>query len=497
MRRRAPHPPHSHATNRPLSIHSQQPRNVVDVTRAHATTRCCCHICQDIIAPPATPVRSVSCGHVFCDLCLSTWHGRMRTILYEREHSDSDTEQSPDMFDKVGGCPVCRAGASATSDEYAESNQLLPVRALMPSQAGHTTLCVGGCTHNIHLQNAAYLLQPCGHCICERCAPTDNRIAWNCTVCRTPVTGLVRNVAVHILPPNETPREEAPPPPPSPQHNDDDHDAVSSSSSSSPASTSSSASSASSSSSDEEGYYGHQDRLENQMSETPHHVSEDAPDNVSSSPTLLEPRHVPVPLQPVPSQVRHPMHRRLGAHESVFAYMCMHSTFYTNFPPIEALHTFLGHEGRLLRLYGVDRTLYAEHGHQREWGCHEVVTWNLYIDLLLRVCRTHHHIDNLLDCFDLTTALAAKSRHLLVRVQELIRMRMFLGATQAPYYRRVCALEALSWRHHTYDTDACAPWKLELPVHTDMPRPPSSSPPPPSPPPPPAPPGFPRRPPHR
>ena len=194
------------------------------------------------------------------------------------------------------------------------------------------------------------------------------------------------------------------------------------------------------------------------------------------------PRHVPVQ-----QAMSHPMHRRIGEHENAFDYMSRHSTFYTNVPPIEALHTFLRQEGSSLRLYGVDRALYAENDVTRGWGRHELVTWNLYIDLLLRVCRTHHRIENILDGFDLTAALAATSQRLFARIQAMIRMRMFLGVSRPPFYRRVCAVEPLSWRHQTYDTDACAPWKLP----SDLPCPTSpllsSPPPPPSPPTPPPP----------
>ena len=94
-----------------------------------------------------------------------------------------------DSSTPVGGCPICRRGASFTAEEHRRINHVLPMRALTRVE----TQCVGlECT--VDICQSDYLLCPCGHALCASCK--HDRPSWvheNCPTCNSFIIAVVEN----------------------------------------------------------------------------------------------------------------------------------------------------------------------------------------------------------------------------------------------------------------------------------------------------------------
>ena len=146
-----------------------------------------CSICKNQFQIEVSlPVRSQYCKHVFCKNCLKNWHNRVRESL---PHSDEifDPERlSISDEDGIGGCPICRCGASCTQEKYeARNGTLMHCRQISKIETG----CVGQCGQ--HLSPNVHLLFPCGHVACNSCDGSRDLVGKDCPTCGVTVQKLI------------------------------------------------------------------------------------------------------------------------------------------------------------------------------------------------------------------------------------------------------------------------------------------------------------------
>ena len=395
------------------------------------TTELTCPICKnDLDSSRSMPVRAQGCAHIFCRECLTTWHARAIRTLLLRDYDDYETAS-------IGGCPICRSGASFTADEHRRCNSIIPVRALTRIE----TRCVGsGCA--VDIRNSEYMLCPCGHALCLRCRGNFTWVNENCPTCNAPILGVVENQAITASADVAATAAAA-------------ADAAAASADAASADAASAAADAAADADADADAGADADAAEYRAHASSASAAADAAEyrayaSRASAEISASTRHY------------HGDHAlpTFSNYNDLMQFMQNCSMRYALMSSADALRLFLQHEGDELRLYGAmdrDDERSPFHSNVKLWNVQERAVWNLLLDILVRIALYHRDLQ-ILYIFDMPTQLRELCYTMCLRVHKLLRARRQRGLSLPPFYTRVPCTGYFSWRYTAYDVDSAMKW---------------------------------------
>jgi hypothetical protein len=414
---------------------------MTSVLESNAPDDMLCTICNlNLLRPNSEPVRTSLCEHMFCKKCLKRWHQRVETSLSERDLDDEYEDTS-----SIGGCPICRSGASQSVEEHQRKNKIMPLHIHYFERYSIIRCVQQTCTSSLTDINT--FLFPCGHCICNHCQ-TDIHINHPCPTCTTRIEKFIAippdiinyfNIEIQNNEQNNTNRihNNLPLPRLTPQ-------------TSLPQLNSNS--------------YLPQSPQPSQPPQTPHHPQ---PPQTPHHPQPPQTPHHPQP----PQTPHHPQPPQTPQYPQPPQYLSIEQLYNNNYstqsilqhlsqkyyeiPVYTALNIFLCSDGDIFTFYTENSSILPDNKNQ--WTAKQKILWNILMDILSKICTDQNTSIQSFYLFNLTPKLLTLSISIYQRVKTILNTRRIYNI-QYPYYNVILGQNEFQWRMRVTDIDNVLPW---------------------------------------
>mgnify|MGYP001338513392 CR=1 FL=1 len=351
-----------------------------------------CTICNlNLMRENAEPVRTSLCEHLFCKKCLKRWHQRIETTLSERDLDDEYEDTS-----LIGGCPICRSGASKSIEDHQDFNKIMPIYILHHEFNSRIRCAQQNC--NASNNNLETFLFPCGHHICNYC---NSNVGNSCPTCQTPIEKLIsipENIKNYLYSQNQN----ATPPQLNPQQS-----------------------------------------LPN-LNNIP--VSQMSSNNINS--------FVHFPLQ-TPQYLS--IDNLFNNNYSNLAILQYLSQKYFTMPSFNALNIFLSSDGNIFTYYTEDSNIFTSN--KNDWTLKQKIQWNILLDILSKICTDPNTTIQSFYLFNFTPKLLQLCISIFQKIKTILDTRRNYHIPY-PYYTIIFEQHDFKWRSRVLDVDNTLPWIL-------------------------------------